>query len=157
VTINVSSGLTPLIKILNGVLSSDSLDYNQWYLNDSIIPGAIHNTYTPKLPGSYTLRFDHNGCLSDFSAPLIVTAADLTTPYVSVFPNPTTDNLTVINKGVNPILLQVYDMAGRRMLTVESVTGIYILPTYRLNRGPYYLLITDQINKNKTRLLIEKL
>jgi hypothetical protein len=157
VTITGSSGQIPIITILNGVLSSDSLSYNQWYLNDSIIPGATHNIYTPKVPGSYTLRFNHNGCLSDFSAPFTVTTADLTTPNVSIFPNPATDHMTIVNRGANPIMLQLYDMAGRGIWTVESVLGTYQIPTYRLTRGPYYLLITDQINKNKTRQLIMKL
>jgi hypothetical protein len=107
--------------------------------------------------GSYSLRFNHNGCLSDFSAPFNVTTADLTTPNVSVFPNPATDHLTIVNRGINPIMLQLYDMAGRGILTVESVSGTYQVLTYKLTRGPYYLLITDQINKNKTRLLIMKL
>jgi hypothetical protein len=65
--------------------------------------------------------------------------------------------MTIINRGVNPIMLQLYDMAGRGIWTVEAVLGTYQIPTYRLTRGPYYLLITDQINKNKTRQLIMKL
>ena len=157
VSVSGTSGVIPLITFLHGVLSSDSVNGNQWYLDDSIIPGATSQTYTPKLPGSYTLQSNQVGCVSDFSAPLIVTAEELTTPYVSIFPNPATDYLMIVNKGANPIMVQIYDVTGRGLQTIESISGSYQLLTSQLARGPYYILITDKITKNKTRQLLLKL
>jgi hypothetical protein len=157
VSVSGSSGEIPIIKFLNGVLSSDSVNGNQWYLNDSIIPGATSEDYAPKLPGSYSLQSNYIGCLSGFSAPLIVTAGDLMTPNISIYPNPATDHLTIVNKGANPIMLQLYDMAGRGIQTIVSISRTYQLLTSRLARGPYYILITDEKTKNKTRQLVLKL
>ena len=51
--------LVPGITIANGVLVSSSATGNQWYLNDSVIRGAIHQQFTPQGPGSYTVRVEN--------------------------------------------------------------------------------------------------
>jgi len=157
VTITGSSGVVPMINFLHGVLSSDSVNGNQWFLNDSIIPGATGQTFTPKAAGSYTLQTNHIGCVSSFSAPQIVTTDDLTTPNVKIFPNPASDHLTIENNGANPVMIQLYDVTGRSLQTIQSISSTYLLLTAQLARGPYYILITDQVTKNKTRRLVLKL
>jgi hypothetical protein len=157
VTITGSSGVVPMISFLHGVLSSDSVNGNQWFLNDSIIPGATGQTFTPKAAGSYTLQTNHIGCVSSFSAPQIVTTEDLTTPNVKIFPNPASDHLTIENNGANPVMIQLYDVTGRSLQTIQSISSTYLLLTAQLARGPYYILITDQVTKNKTRRLVLKL
>ena len=53
----------PVVTSSNSVLSSTSASTYQWYVNDTLIPGATSQTYTPQTGGSYTVMItDSLGC-----------------------------------------------------------------------------------------------
>ena len=157
VTIGTSSAnLNAIISVFNGVLSSDSVSGNQWYLNDSLIEGATGYSFVPTAAGKYSLRITSNGCISAFSAPFIVKESDLITPNVKIYPSPATDHITIANQTIHPITVQVFDIQGRLVTTIQGLTGTYQFNCANLTKGAYVVYVTDESTKSKTRKLILK-
>ncbi|MGB3949278.1 MAG: T9SS type A sorting domain-containing protein [Bacteroidia bacterium] len=111
ITINVTSAPpTPTITQNNMVLTSSASTGNQWYVNDTIIPGATAQTYTITENGDYTVISTINGCKSDTSAVLTITNAFVVSVTIAQTggTNPTcvgetvTFTATPINGGTSP-------------------------------------------------------
>ncbi|MDR3713361.1 MAG: fibronectin type III domain-containing protein [Puia sp.] len=147
---------TPVVKLFSGILGSSSLVGNQWFLNDTLIPGATGYGYTPTSSGSYSVRVSIDSCVK-MSAPLLVNGPQLTTPNVRIFPNPATTTITVDNLGPNPITVQLYDLAGRPISGIQGVRGSYELGCGNLARGPYLIKVTDEKTKKKMERMIMKM
>ncbi|WP_159691211.1 hypothetical protein, partial [Flavobacterium sp. 9R] len=56
------------------VLSSSATTGNQWYKDGILVVGATASTYTASDSGSYTVEVTQNGCTSELSDGLLVTA-----------------------------------------------------------------------------------
>ena len=84
---------TPPVITLNGTqLSSSAAAGNQWHRNGTAIAGAVGQTYTPILSGTYTVRTTTNGCtLTSNEIPYVATALPNVDPSeigLTVTPNP---------------------------------------------------------------------
>lgn len=97
--------LEPLINVSELTLSTTAT-YNtyQWLLNGSIIPGATGATYTVKENGDYTVKVtDQNGCegvsliYKVTNVPNSIDAKAALTAQIRVYPNPATDEVTIVN------------------------------------------------------------
>lgn len=65
-------------------LTSSASSGNQWYRDDSAIAGANGQTYDATQSGSYTVKNNSNGCLSNASTAVIVTVQTVPpTPTIS--------------------------------------------------------------------------
>jgi hypothetical protein len=69
-------------------LQTNTVSGNQWYKDGVAIPGAT-SQYLAASPGSYTVQVTSGGYVSDFSAPLVVTANNQTItfselPYLAI-------------------------------------------------------------------------
>lgn len=81
----------PVITVNGNVLTSSALTGNQWYLNNTIIPGATAQTYTVLQQGYYTVIVTNNvGCTSLASAAIIVSVQQLADnpALLQISPNP---------------------------------------------------------------------
>src|SRR5450432_1634535 len=153
---SVSSKLKASVRMYSGVLSSDSLSGNQWYLNDSLIEGATGYSYIPVAPGYYRVRITSNGCVSNLSDPYTVNESDLITPFVIIFPNPAFDHITISNMGRDPVTAQIFNMLGQKIKTVSGMTGMEQIHITELTGGFYLILITDEKTQKSTRKIILK-
>ena len=159
----INSGLDSLKAIITragNVLYSDSATGNQWYLNDTLINGATNKSYPAKVAGIYTLRVYAHGCYSDFSAPDTVTAADLGQTggdSVRIFPNPAVTTLTIVATSGSTVTIQVFDLSGRQLLVLQGVTGPVTVDVSHWAKGPYVVLVTDEVTKEKVRKLFLRL
>lgn len=111
ITINVTAAPpTPTISQNNTLLTSSATTGNQWYVNDTIIPGATSQTYTITENGDYTVISTVNGCSSDTSAVLTISNAFVVgvTIAQTAGTNPTcvgqsvTFTATPVNGGTSP-------------------------------------------------------
>lgn len=131
---------TPLITFLNDTLFSSSATGNQWYLDNSLIPGATGTWYYPELPGTYTVQVtDVNGCESSLSAPYVLVGIGTKDPgTTTVYPNPTTGLLYLkVNLQKNKSFeVRLFNSIGKicfsgtnlPSLDLSSLpTGIYLL------------------------------
>jgi Secretion system C-terminal sorting domain len=153
---SVSSKLKASVRMYSGVLSSDSLSGNQWYLNDSLIEGATGYSYIPVATGNYRVRITSNGCVSNLSDPYTVKESDLITPYMIIYPNPAFDHITVSNMGSDPVTAQIFNMLGQKIKTVSGITGMEQIHITELTGGFYVILITDEKTQKSTRKIILK-
>ena len=154
---NTNGDLKALIIVINGELYSDSATGNQWYLNDTLIPGATDRTFTPLASGKYTLRITNAaGCMSTFSDPYFAKLENFSSPNVLVFPNPVTDYLTVVNMDLHPVTARIFDIIGRQILVATGLTGTSRINMTKLSGGTYVIQIIDQVNNHHIRQLILK-
>ncbi|MFW5850649.1 MAG: T9SS type A sorting domain-containing protein [Bacteroidota bacterium] len=98
-TLNICYPVPTISIQANNVLESSlGLSY-QWYINDSIIDGAIARLYVPQEAGTYTVELTNlEGCTA-FSDPVFTYATNSDSPAfledVFVFPNPFSDIFTL--------------------------------------------------------------
>src|SRR5690606_34884442 len=120
----------------------------QWYFNDEPIEGAQNFSYIPLVDGDYSVEvFDGNGCSN------VSTAMDITiiaveendlTHSVRVFPNPTSNRLTVVLEGRKPTLIRLIDVVGNVVYHQEKgIRELNIIETNALANGIYHLMITS--------------
>lgn len=133
VTINV---ITPVIPVIseNGIALTSSIPTgNQWYLNGSIIPGAINQTHMVTQNGIYTVIATVSGCPSPESAPLnfnttgVIQSSDDT--FFAIYPNP--------NGGIFSISFNVEEKASYK-LEVRNAIGQLIEETLLSNFSGAY-------------------
>ncbi len=113
----VDTILFPSINLVDGVLYSNILEGNQWYFNNTIVPGATDVTYTPEEKGMYSLSSKPNSCPSQFSNKIIFDPFShndlLTFEKVQVFPNPTTGTFEIdLNTEPADFIIDVYNAKG---------------------------------------------
>ena len=74
-----------------------------------------------------------------------------------IVPNPFTDKIIITNKSNNPIRVQLYDMLGKHLTTVQNIIGVYNLRVGQFKQAYYIIVVTDETTKKqKRRLLVKK-
>lgn len=148
--------VTPVIKVQTDTLVcvSDYFAY-QWYFNNVSIPGATAQFYKCLTNGDYFVSVsDNKGCSSN-SVVVHVTNVGIDENRndirVSVFPNPTNDEITLeLNlTGTENVKIQLMNVAGQKIYASElkRISGKYTksLSLKENSNGIYYLqIITDQ-------------
>jgi hypothetical protein len=91
---------TPTISANGLLLTSSAPSGNNWYLNNILIPNATNSTYIATQNGSYSVCVSlPNSCGNPCSDTVTITNVGIDdvnlTNVVSVFPNPTNDNVTI--------------------------------------------------------------
>jgi hypothetical protein len=169
VIVTVIKSTAPAIIDVNGLLFSNYSDDNQWYLNDSPIPGATEQVYTPATPGSYTVRIEVRaragdpqlpstaGCDGPFSAPYVLKDTSLPSSPVQVYPNPVVNELTLQNLSASPSTVRIFDMFGRQLLMIPGLLGTQVLDVRRWGKGIYLIQMTDQGTRKVTHVEVLKL
>jgi hypothetical protein len=147
---------TPAITDDNGTLVSDAASGNQWYINGAMIPGANGTSYTPAATGTFfvVVTDPSYSCQSLPSNSITLVMTGIETPkedaYISVYPNPFSDNLTVAYrlKNSSAVKISMLDMFGRetkipgydRNLPAGEYSAV--LSGNGLAPGMYYILVT---------------
>ena len=104
-----TNGPTTFCQNNSVTLTSSAFTGNQWFKDNSVIPGQTSTTYGATTTGSYTVRVTNGGC-DVLSAPVVVTVNPTLTPSVSIAVNgnnvPTGTNMiftaTPTNGGASP-------------------------------------------------------
>ncbi len=152
----------PLINNNSGVLSSSvtAASY-QWFLNNTVIPGATQQTYTPASGGTYRVEItDINGCTSR-SVPfsLVIGLGELAAGFeLEVYPNPAQNLITVKLRSaeVSPKKLMITNAVG---VTVKVLDFGQVKELEReidlssLAAGAYILNFYDGSQVSRTSLI----
>jgi hypothetical protein len=163
--------LQPVISLVDGVLVSSYATGNQWYLNAGIIRGATHQHYTPRVPGSYTVRIGVGvqtvdtttfqigvgGCYSQFAVPWVITDSNLVVPQVLVYPNPVADVLTLMNKGAAPVTVRIFDLMGQQVFQEQGMVGTVQVDVRGWSKGAYFVLVIDQGTQLQEKAVVLRL
>ncbi|MCW3463964.1 T9SS type A sorting domain-containing protein [Chitinophaga nivalis] len=156
----------PVITRIADSLYSSGTGTTQWLLNNTVIPGATTYRFKPTQNGSYTVRITGPGGCTLISDPFVISdlaslrsidnssSAGVATSDakqstqvtgVRLYPNPATTSLYVqIGNHNGPVLLQVYDLQGRKLQEQKATAtagGALHLDIQRLQAGTYLLSI----------------
>lgn len=98
IQVNIREAQLPTLSLDGLTLRSNATISNQWLLNGVPITGATSQSLLATQTGRYAVRGNVNGCGEAISAEIIVTIVANEDPIVQtveVFPNPTTQRVTV--------------------------------------------------------------
>jgi hypothetical protein len=143
---------TPVISQDWNTLSSSLCCGNQWYKNDSLIPGATGQDYYATADGNYFDIVTENGCSSDTSNVInfvyngIKEAAH---PAFALFPVPAHDEvlLTPDDKCGRMLRVDICSMNGRSLKSIEVTekgNQPVLLNIRDLPSGIYFVLVNFQ-------------
>jgi hypothetical protein len=116
--------------------------FYEWYLNGTLIDGAVDQVLTPSGVGFYTVKaISGNDCVSELSAAFEVTALGLSNisgTNIRIFPNPSDGNiqLTGITKQTS---FQVYDATGKSIKNFVATTNSQQSIDLNLPSGLYFI------------------
>lgn len=104
---------------------NDDYETYQWFHNGNPIPGANTNTYTPVLPGEYTLTVDISGCLPITTTVFkVFNCATETTQDVYVCNSRTfTPEFTVSPQTIDLSSIQITSPPTNGTVTIDPATG----------------------------------
>jgi len=148
----VSVFLTPPPPIIyqngNNLISGYSTG-NQWYYENSAIPGANQPTYTSTQTGHYFCKVTINGLTSYESNTIYVAFTGIQDAFIKshfeVFPNPTNDktNFKYALNTTSDVCLKITDIEGRLIQTLVNKSqdkGDYLInfDASMLKKGIYF-------------------
>ncbi len=135
----------PVITESGGILSTGAFDTYQWYINNTLIPGATSQTYMPIIGGNYTVAVtDGNDCAgTSVIFPYLntdnVEETGVISRQVKVYPNPAHEVVHI----TAPIALSavITSIEGKVVLQSGVTTAIDVSS---LSNGIYILQLTDE-------------
>ncbi|GIZ09844.1 T9SS type B sorting domain-containing protein [Flavobacterium sp. UMI-01] len=140
ITTSSNSCIPNVALKVNTISSYDSF---QWFFNDTPIPGAVNNTYTPTIPGYYNVKGSISGCPS--TAPLL-------SDKIPVSECPTDSDGDTINDNIdldndNDGLTNCMESYGNYNINIANTSGTVTTGTYT---NPYSTTTTTSTNANTT-------
>lgn len=141
----------------NGVtLFSDAGTGNQWYLENTAIPGATNPSYNPVQNGTYYVMVTNNFGCSIHSNSLDIIALDIENSVApdtwDIFPNPASDICTVVFSKTIAANMTLTSIEGKmlQVIPLNHQQSVVIILS-GLNYGMYTIQLTDR-NGNMTGL-----
>ncbi|MBP7168395.1 MAG: T9SS type A sorting domain-containing protein [Bacteroidia bacterium] len=163
---NFATPAAPVISESGGILTASGTGTFQWYVNNTLIPGATANTLTNiTTTDDYTcVVTDNNGCTASSSPFNLSVGLNNTTPenFVSVAPNPFKNELqlTFNSNTTSPGKIIIYNLQGQAVFNTiyDPVSGKnkLSLPLAWLESGTYLLSIQLQNSQRADRIIIRQ-
>lgn len=140
----------PTITLNAGTLYSSAQQGNQWYLNNTVIPGATQAFYTPSQSGSYSVIASSNGCSTPMSQAYDFVITSLSNPVlpedIKIFPNPTAGTIYIQNDLRKLLTMTVYSEAGVAVRELQTSGKLTPIDIRNIATGTYWIIIQE----NKT-------
>jgi hypothetical protein len=141
----------------NPILTSSSVNGNQWYHNNTMITDAINQSYSPTKQGVYSVKVTLSGCSSEQSETVaVIVTGDIpaSTSGIQIYPNPVSTTLILKGNVNSTNEFEIADLLGR----VVKFKGIksgdeYLIDIRDLSSGPYLLLIQEGNSIRKIRFV----
>ena len=150
VTLTDQTILTGEVAVLNSVVSPEGGTY-LWLETGETTPSI---SVSPTFNTSYTLEYNYNGCTTLAYVNVIVgdaSIAEMNAGNVSLYPNPTSDNLTIKCSNFIQSTIQIYSMDGRLVAT-HQINGTELnIDVQSLIKGVYNVSIGG-----KTKLFVKE-
>ena len=153
----------PIITLASGQLCSDIQTNNQWFLNDTIIDGAINQCFIPLSNGNYSARtFNEFGCFSPFSNSLNYNNTQIekfdSQPIIIMYPNPTS-SVVIINTNRKISDIKLYNNLGQEVkikIQNNPETNHIKLDLSDLSNNVYYLYFNNGFAYQTQIILLNK-
>lgn len=149
----------PVITLNYGILQSNYASGNQWYFRNSIIQNANNNTYIPSELGDYYVIVKLDGCSSQPSNTILLTAIsdNMDNNAILFYPNPTSSVIKILinEKFDTDYMVEVYDNVGglkQAQKKGKSVTDFEI-DLNKFSAGFYFIRIYSANRYFQTKLI----
>lgn len=137
---------TSVTQNQNTLIASQSGATYQWIdcLNNTPVTGAINQSFTPTVNGTYAVVIGANGCndTSSCHSVIISSVNSLSAANWQIYPNPAADVLTLISNhpaGNADIILS--DITGKTIRKIQTDNSSYQLQLNGLRSGVYQLTV----------------
>jgi len=117
----------PTISKSNDTLYSSADNGNQWYLEDTLIVGAVGRSHFPLYVGNYSVQVGKDDCLSEMSDKYYVDAVGIEEfiTTTTITPNPAKNyieiNNVILSETKDPVLnVKVFDVLGAEVLNTST-------------------------------------
>ncbi|HMH33349.1 MAG TPA: T9SS type A sorting domain-containing protein [Puia sp.] len=77
-------------------------------------------------------------------------------PGISIYPNPVSESLTILNHGSDQLRIEIYDMTGRRIVAFSELFTKRQIGMSRLAAGTYIVVVTNEKTREIFRRTILK-
>ncbi len=153
------------VTVSNEVLSSEETTTGvayQWLDCDdnfSDISGETSQNYTATVSGNYAVEVDLDGCVDTSNCEMVTISTNLEEyefdKSLTLFPNPTTDALNIINNNEGQFDVIVRDLSGREVMNVYAQenntsldlsilkSGLYMIEVWSAGKKGYYKVMKD--------------
>jgi hypothetical protein len=155
----------PVIQLIETTLVSDACCGNQWYHNDTAIPGGTGISYTASESGRYYDIVTFFSCVSDTSNAITVIIdgiRDNLADRLDIFPNPATD---LIHGRFNmddgrfnmDFKLEIFDVYGRSMKDsfMAEGSGEFELEVSSLSPGLYIVVMSSETGMLARKVVLQ--
>jgi Phosphoesterase family/Bacterial Ig-like domain/Secretion system C-terminal sorting domain len=137
------------------VLTSSGDTGNQWFLNGLEIPGATAKSFSANTTGVYTVQVTIETCASvkatDF--PVVITGVERYPHAARIYPNPASKRAVVSISGERGGKIQMADLYGARMLTIDTKSREETIDIEHLSPGIYFVTVTTPMGRSHARLI----
>ena len=153
ITVTVNPLPSVIITQNGNTLNSSVTSGNQWDLNNTIIPGATSQNYTPTQSGNYTVTvIDSNGCIAS-SAVFNYTVTSLGTlnesqSQIIIYPNPNDGKFEVRSSKFKIEEVTIYNILWEKIY--PSIITDYQLPiTFNISEQPHGIYFVQLLTEGK--------
>jgi hypothetical protein len=125
--------------------------------NRGVLTGENGRTLTMNALGDYAVDVTVNGCTerSDCFNVTSLNSADIIAPSISVYPNPTTNFLTIKRTSDRLASFSIYDIHGKKLKTMNSRDRFTKIEVSALSSGLYFIEVRTS-NSKETQRFIKK-
>jgi hypothetical protein len=139
--------VTPIITLTDNILHSNAYAGNQWYYQNTLIPGATYQNYTVTNNGDYYVVVTLSGCSSDASNTIQAVQTGIENPntngIIKVYPNPVSNELIIEIEGNNEKLyFEILNAVGKVIYKGDLVEKTTVQTT-DFAPGFYFVKIGD--------------
>jgi len=132
----------PTVTLLNGVLHSSSPTGNQWYVNNTLIKGAISQELKPNVIGNYFVEISSGNCFSAPSNTIVFNQFTIeNSDPIRIYPNPVSENATILLSEYlgGDLKIELYNYWGSIIHTEikNTATNCYSIDLSEFQRGIY--------------------
>jgi PKD repeat protein len=150
--------LKPVITQVGGELISSAPTGNQWFVNNTIIPGANDIMYHPVKNGSYTVQSTVNNCIGPMSDPFSLTIEGIS----RIFPVPNNGQFILdfyMPEGATSYSLAVFNAIGQLVHKESRSAAPGLVRMFQkltgMASGTYQVVIIAGGNTYRKRMIIE--
>lgn len=152
---------TPTISREGNTLISSFAAKNQWYVNNTLIPGETTQKIKATDIGNYSVRaIDSNGCISGISGSILglITSIAKEEAGSIVIPNPFTQVVKLNFKSTLGIAadLKIYNMVGSQVGHKPNVIQNELVDLTFLPKGNYLFLLSSKSNQESQVIKVSK-